>query len=125
MYMNVIRRKHKGWIMIKPTTVTLAAVATFLGLTGCTDLKPLQAQVDQLKTQVSGIQAEVSAARASADAAARAATAAQGSADQAAQAANSARSTANQALAAASSAQSSIDATNEKIDRMFKKSVSK
>jgi outer membrane murein-binding lipoprotein Lpp len=125
MCIDIILHKHKGWIMIKPTTVTLAALVTLLGLAGCTDLKPLQAQIDQLKTQVSGIQTEVAAARASADAAARAASAAQKSADQAVQAASSARGTANQALSAASAAQSSIDATNEKIDRMFKKSVSK
>ncbi|MGH8258402.1 MAG: alanine-zipper protein, partial [Steroidobacteraceae bacterium] len=34
-------------------------------------------------------------------------------------------STANQALAAAQAAQSAVDATNEKLDRMFKRSVSK
>ena len=46
-----------------------------------------------------------------------------------AQAANTAaagaQSTANQALAAAQAAQAAVDATNEKIDRMFKRSISK
>ena len=60
-----------------------------------------------------------------ADAASRAASAAQSSANQASTAASSAQSTANQALSAAQAAQASCDATNEKIDRMFKKSVSK
>ncbi|MEY3136937.1 MAG: hypothetical protein RL580_669, partial [Pseudomonadota bacterium] len=43
----------------------------------------------------------------------------------AASAANGAQSTANQALAAAQASQSCCDATNEKIDRMFKRSISK
>ena len=46
-------------------------------------------------------------------------------ASSASSAAAAAQSTANQALAAAQAAQSGVDATNEKIDRMFKKSVSK
>jgi hypothetical protein len=41
------------------------------------------------------------------------------------QSASAAQSTANQALKAAQAAQASVDATNEKIDRMFRKSVSK
>ena len=90
-----------------------------------TDIKPLQADIASLKDQVSKLQTDVSAAKASADAASRSASAAQSSASQAAQAASGAQSTANQALSAAQAAQSSVDATNEKIDRMFKKSVSK
>ena len=97
--------------MNRTIVLKLAAAAAVVGLAGCTDLKPLQTEVD--------------AAKASADAAARAASAAQSSASQAAQAASGAQSTANQALSAAQAAQASVDATNEKIDRMFKKSVSK
>jgi hypothetical protein len=40
-------------------------------------------------------------------------------------AANGAQSAANQALAAAQSSQACCDSTNEKVDRMFKRSVSK
>ena len=52
-------------------------------------------------------------------------TQANSAAASAGQAASGAQSTANQALAAAHASQSCCDATNEKIDRMFKRSVSK
>ena len=75
---------------------------------------------------------DVQDARAAADKAAQAAAAAQTAADTAAKeatsaksAADGAQSTANQALQASQSSQACCDATNEKIDRMFKKSVSK
>jgi outer membrane murein-binding lipoprotein Lpp len=116
---------QRGLVMDKTIVVKLAAAALVFALAGCTDLKPLQADIDSLKTQVGQLKTEVDATKASADAAARAASAAQASANQAASSAASAQSTANQALAAAQAAQSSVDATNEKIDRMFKKSVSK
>jgi outer membrane murein-binding lipoprotein Lpp len=112
-------------LMNNSIVVKLAAAALVVALAGCTDLKPLQAQVDTLKQQVSKLQTDVDAAKASADSAARAASAAQASASQASTAASGAQSTANQALSAAQAAQASCDATNEKIDRMFKKSVSK
>lgn len=77
-------------------------------------------------------QKSVDEARAVADRAAQDAAAAKAAADAAAASANSAKtaaaaaqSTANQALQAAQAAQACCDATNEKIDRMFKKSVSK
>ena len=95
----------------------IAAAAIVVALAGCTDLKPLQAQVDDLKAQVGKVSSDLAAHRADrtdANAAAAAASAAAG-----------AQSTANQALAAAQAAQSGVDATNEKIDRMFKRSVSK
>jgi len=120
-----IQCKSKGTEMNKSIVVKLAAAAAVVALAGCTDLKPLQADIDSLKQQVSKLQTEVEAAKASADSASRAASAAQSSANQAAQSAQAAQSTANQALSAAQAAQSSVDATNEKIDRMFKKSVSK
>jgi hypothetical protein len=102
--------------------IKIAALAVVAALAGCTDLKPLQAQVDDLKAQVGKLSSD-GAAHSAADAAAfRAGSAATASA---AQAAAAAQSTANQALAAAQAAQSGVDATNEKIDRMFKRSVSK
>jgi hypothetical protein len=87
-------------------------------LQACTDLKPLQADIDGLKSQVTSLQSAVAAAKQSADSAGS-------TAQSASQAANSAQSAANQALAAAQASQSCCDSTNEKIDRMFKRSVSK
>jgi Alanine-zipper, major outer membrane lipoprotein len=78
----------------------VAAAALLVGMAGCTDLKPIQ----DTKS---------------------AADAANSAASSAGQAASGAQSTANQALAAAHASQSCCDATNEKIDRMFKRSVSK
>src|SRR5215469_8978019 len=95
-----------------------AAVAVVVGMAGCTDLKPLQAQVDDLKAQVAKLGGDLSSAKSSADQA-------NSAAQSASQAASGAQSTANQALAAAHASQSCCDATNEKIDRMFKRSVSK
>jgi outer membrane murein-binding lipoprotein Lpp len=42
--------------MNKAIIVKLAAAAVVVGLAGCTDLKPLQAQVDTLKSQVATLQ---------------------------------------------------------------------
>ncbi|HTV52510.1 MAG TPA: alanine-zipper protein [Steroidobacteraceae bacterium] len=110
---------HKGMFVMKSAMMlTVAAAAVMAGLAGCTDLKPVQADIADLKSQVAKLQADVQAAKASADQASQAA-------QQASQAASGAQSTANQALAAAQAAQSAVDATNEKIDRMFKRSVSK
>ena len=110
---------QKGTFVMKSATVMkVAAVAVVIGLAGCTDLKPLQADIADLKSQVSKLQADQQATKASADQAASAAQAAS-------QAASGAQSTANQALAAAQASQSAVDATNEKLDRMFKRSVSK
>ena len=71
-----------------------------------------------LKAQLAKVQGDVAAAKSSADQASSAA-------QSASQAASAAQSTANQAVAAAHASQSCCDATNEKIDRMFKRSVSK
>lgn len=96
----------------------LAAAAVVVGLVGCTDLKPLQAEVADLKSQVGKLQSDVQAAKQTADQA-------NSAAQSASQAASGAQSTANQALAASQASQSCCDATNEKIDRMFRRSVSK
>jgi hypothetical protein len=95
-----------------------AAVVLAVGLAACTDLKPLQAEVADLKAQLAKAQGDISAAKSEADQA-------NSAAQSASQAASGAQSTANQALAAAHASQSCCDATNEKIDRMFKRSVSK
>ena len=101
----------------------VSAAALFLVFAaGCTDLKPIQAQIDDLKSQVAKMatahDSAIGAAKASADSAARAAQAAQTAAQQA-------QSRADAAASAAQASQQCCDATNEKIDRMFKKSVSK
>ncbi len=100
------------------SVVTAAAAVAVMGLAGCTDLKPIQAQIDDLKAQVAKVGGDASAAKSAADSA-------NSSAQSAGQAASGAQSTANQALAAAHASQSCCDATNEKIDRKFKRSVSK
>jgi len=104
--------------MKSATVMKVAAVAVVIGLAGCTDLKPLQADIADLKSQVSKLQADQQATKASADQAASAA-------QSASQAASGAQSTANQALAAAQAFLFKEAATNEKLDRMFKRSVSK
>jgi hypothetical protein len=100
------------------TLKVTAAAACLVAFAGCTDLKPIQAQIDDLKSQVSKLQGDdaknASAAAAASSAAASAASAASG-----------AQSTANQALSMAQANKASIDAINDKMDRMFKKSVSK
>jgi outer membrane murein-binding lipoprotein Lpp len=109
----------RGVSMKRILIVSLLPVLAGLGgLAGCTDLKPLQAQVDELKSQVSQLQAQTKSATASADAANH-------SAQEAAQTAAGAQATANQALAAAQAAQSANTATNEKIDRMFQHGLQK
>jgi hypothetical protein len=95
-----------------------AAVVAVVGLAACTDLKPIQAQIDDLKSQTAKNAADIAANKSAVDAA-------HSAAQSAGQAASGAQSTANQALAAAHASQSCCDATNEKIDRMFKRSVSK
>ncbi|MFT3905703.1 MAG: alanine-zipper protein [Steroidobacteraceae bacterium] len=108
--------------MNKSMIVKLSAAAAVVALAGCTDLKPLQAEVDTLKSQVSKLQSDLASHEASNNAAIGKA---QSDAAAASQAAAGAQSTANQALSAAQAAQAGVDAVNEKIDRMFKKSVSK
>ncbi|HEY5264207.1 MAG TPA: alanine-zipper protein [Steroidobacteraceae bacterium] len=105
--------------MTLTTTIkATVAAACVLAFAGCTDLKPVQAQIDDLKSQVSKLQGDTS--KASSDAAA-----ANSAAASASSAASGAQSTANQALSQSQSNSTAIEAINEKIDRMFKKSVSK
>ena len=102
---------------MKSVGIKIAALVAVAALAGCTDLKPLQAQVDDLKSQVGRLTSDLAAHKADkTDANAAAA---------AASAAAAAQSTANQALAAAQAAQAGVNDVNEKIDRMFQRSVSK
>lgn len=111
--------------MNKAIIVKLAAAAAVVALAGCTDLKPLQAEIDSLKSQAGTLQSDLAAHKAADKGTENAANKALADAAAASSAAANAQSTANQALAAAQAAQAGVDATNEKIDRMFKKSVSK
>ena len=100
-----------------PILIAGAALGTIVA-SGCTDLKPIQAQIDDLKSRVQILSLQNAGAKSQADGALMAARSA-------ATAAQHAQSTADAASAMAGKNQQSIEAINEKIDRMFKKSVSK
>lgn len=95
------------------TGIAALALMMAAGCAGVTqkDHEALAAKVDQLAK-------DVASARSAADAASAAAS-------EAGQKASGAQSTANQALNAANQSQACCDATNEKIDRMFKRSQQK
>jgi len=90
------------------------AALILVAASGCVSQK----YVDGIKATAEKAVQDAAAAKAAADSAASAAQSAKSSAD-------SAQSAANQALQAAQASQACCDATNEKIDRAFKKSVSK
>lgn len=87
-------------------------------LAGCTDLTPIQNDLKDLHSQVSRLSAEQASMKATLDTTAQ-------SAKDAAYAARTASSKSEQALALAQANQKSIEATNEKIDRMFRRHLSK
>ncbi len=98
---------------------TIGATSLFLVIAaGCTDLKPVQAQLDDLKSQLNQLSPKIASADSQAMAAANSARSAASNAQQA-------QSTADKANSIAKNNQQAIEAINEKIDRMFKKSVSK
>jgi hypothetical protein len=82
-------------------------------------------QIDEAKAAAAKAQQDAAAAQSTANQALSTANSAASSAAAAKSAADNAQSTANQALQAAQTAQSGVDATNQKLDRMFKQSVSK
>jgi hypothetical protein len=100
--------------MISTSLKAGVAAIVLVAASGCVSQKA----VDEIKQTADKAVQDAAAAKAAADAAASAAQSAKSSAD-------SAQSAANQALQAAQAGQACCDATNEKIDRMFKKSVSK
>ncbi len=91
-----------------------AAALLLVSGAGCVSQK----SVDEARAVADRAVQDAAAAKSAADAANNNANAAKS-------AAAAAQSTANQALQAAQASQACCDATNEKIDRMFKKSVSK
>lgn len=99
-------------------TLTIAAAAVMVATaSGCTS-KDTLARIDAANAAAKAAAADAAAAKSAADAASAAASSA-------ANAASGAQNTANQALQAAQASQSCCDATNEKIDRAFKKSMGK
>ena len=93
----------------------VAALAVIMA-TGCT--ADLEKEQQALSARVDQLAKDVASAKSAADAASA-------TASEAGQKASSAQSTANQALNAANQSQACCDATNEKIDRMFKRSQQK
>ena len=100
-------------------TLTIGAAALIVATaTGCVS-------TSTFNEHVASADAAIKAAAQDAAAAKAAAADASSKATSAASAASAAQSSANQALQAAQAAQACCDATNEKIDRAFKKSMGK
>lgn len=95
---------------LKASTAALVLIAA----SGCVS----QSTVDEIRATADRAVQDAAAAKAAADSAASAAQSARSAAD-------SAQSAANQALQAAQASQACCDATNEKIDRVFRQSQSK
>ena len=102
--------------IVKTLTVGVAALM-LAAASGCSN-KDLLARIDAANAAAKAAAQDAAAAKSAADAAAA-------SASSASNAASAAQSTASQALQAAQGAQACCDATNEKIDRAFKKSMGK
>jgi hypothetical protein len=97
---------------------TLAVSAAALLATGCVSTSTFNEHVASTDAAIKAAAQDAAAAKAAAaDAASKASTASS--------AASAAQSSANQALQAAQASQACCDATNEKIDRAFKKSMGK
>jgi murein lipoprotein len=108
LFLRIIAMKIRT--ALQGTAVALALVVA----SGCASTTKL----DELSARLDRVASDASAAKSAADAASAAAS-------EAKQTASGAQSTANQALNAANQSQSCCDATNEKIDRMFKRSQAK
>ena len=94
------------------TNMLKASVFAFLVMiAGCTDLKPMEAQIEDLQNQVNKLQSDVVKSASNA-AAANKATAAS---------ASTASSDAKQALSLGEANTAAIDKLNAKIDQMFRK----
>lgn len=97
------------------------AALLLLGAAGCQNTK----QLDEVRAIAERADQNANAALQAANAARDSATAATQAANDAKTAAASAQTAANQAIQVSQSAEASIAATNEKADRMFRRTVSK
>jgi hypothetical protein len=97
---------------------TLAVSAAALLATGCVSTSKFDEHVASADAAIKAAAQDAAAAKAAAAEASKSASAASS-------AASAAQSSASQALQAAQAAQACCDATNEKIDRAFKKSMGK
>jgi phosphoribosylamine-glycine ligase len=94
------------------STMGKGFIFAFLMMTaGCTDLKPMEARVADLETQVNKLQADLAKSLSNTAAASQASSAT----------ASAASSAATQALSIAESNTAAIDELNAKIDQMFKR----
>ncbi len=99
-------------------TLAVAAMVAALGISsGCSNSE-IRALVEEAKATADRAAADAGAAKAAADAAAA-------SADEAKRMSSNAQSTANRAAQAASEAQSCCAANTDRIERMFRSSMSK
>jgi len=97
-------------------TLTVAAAVALMA--GCVSTSDFDKHIAANDAAIKAAAQDAAAAKAAADAASAAAA-------RAGNAAAAAQSTADQALQAAKASQACCDATNEKIDRAFKKSMGK
>jgi hypothetical protein len=102
---------------MKGSIVAFAVLMSY----GCATNK----QLEEVRAIATKAEQNAAAAQSSISSSGNSVTAATNTANEAKRAADAAQSTANQALQAAQAAQASADAANEKVDRAFKKSVSK
>jgi hypothetical protein len=91
------------------------AAACLIILAGCADLGPIQARIDDLQSQLAKLQTDT----------ARAVAAASTTAANASSAADGAQTAVNQVKSATQANSAAVAALDEKIDRMFKRPLSK
>lgn len=95
----------------RPAVVGTVMVQVLMPFAGCADLSAIDKEFKDLKAQLNQVSSDVAAMKSSLDKASEASR-------QAKEAADNAASTANQALAIAQSAQRSLEATNQRVERM-------
>jgi hypothetical protein len=88
-----------------------AAILILVLIAGCTDLKPMEARIEELQEQINKLQANLAQSTSNATAANRATAAS----------AAAASGEAKQALSTAEANTKAIEALNAKIDQMFRK----